>query len=87
MYDAVDLRNDGTLTSFQAHVPSLASGTIEELDRVIQLFLDVIPRVTEGNKSATRALAILRNEGSHDIHFYFPRTTCNVALLMTRHGM
>jgi len=67
-----DLPNDGTLTSFQAHIPSLVSGTVDEWDRVIGLFLDVIPRISVADKSATSALEILRHEDTHGIHYYFP---------------
>jgi len=70
--DGTDLPNDGTLTSFQAHIPSLVSGTKEEWDRVIELLLDAIQRIPGDTKSDSYALEVLRHEDTHGIHFYFP---------------
>jgi len=65
------LPNEGALTSFQAHIPTLVSGNAEEYDRVMGLMLDAILDIP-GSKSDEVALHALREEGNHNIHFYYP---------------
>jgi len=71
--DAADLPHGGTLTSFEAHVPSLLSGTDNEYQRVLTLLLDTVPQIPLGSSiTDENALQILRSDGTHGIHFFFP---------------
>jgi len=67
------LPNDGILTSFQGHVPSLVSGTAEEYDRVIERLLDTILKIpADEMKTDENALKILRLDDAFPLHFQFP---------------
>lgn len=72
--DAFELPNEGHFTSFEAHVPSLMSGTQDEWTRVTKLLLDAIPRAQEqfGLPSDMNTFLVIREEGDHDIEFGVP---------------
>ena len=72
--DVSELPNGGNFTSFEAHVPSLMSGTQDEWMRVINLLLDAIPRAQEmyGLPSDMNTFLVVREDGDHNIEFGVP---------------
>lgn len=72
--DGLNLPNGGHFTSFEAHVPSLMSGSKEEWMRVTNLLIEAIPQAREkfGLPSDMNAFLVIRNEGNHDIDFGVP---------------
>lgn len=63
------LPNNGKMTSFENHVPSLISGTAAEWTRVAKLLVEAIPRIPEDVKSDMHAFQLLKQEGTHDVDF------------------
>jgi len=69
MDEGIILPNNGNLTSFEVHVPSLMSGRADEWTRVAKLLVEAFPKVERPVKSDMHALEIIRNEAVHNIHF------------------
>jgi len=69
--EATKLPNDGTLTSFELHVPSLISGTKEEWTRTCKLLIEAIPR-TKGFASDMLVFKTIREDRNSGIHFLSP---------------
>lgn len=67
-----ELPNEGKFTSFQAHVPSLISGTADEWGRIAKEMTEAIPNSEQWLKSDMYILKDLKDEGDHDIDFKIP---------------
>jgi len=79
MSEGINLPQDGLLTSYETHVPSLLSGSADEWTRVSRLIIDTIP-IMEGRKSELRFLAKLLNEGDSNVQF-MPMTNVQIGLV------
>jgi len=80
MSEGLNLPQDGLLTSYETHVPSLLSGSAEEWTRVSRILLNTIPRMEKGRKSEMLVLAKLKNEGDNNVQF-MPMTNVQIGLV------
>jgi hypothetical protein len=69
--DAIYLPNKGNFTSFEAHVPSLMSGTADEWTRIAKALVEAIPR-TKGLQSDMHTFSTVREENMSGVHFLPP---------------